>query len=80
MRIRIPKNALPQAPEGLVWSLRQRGDAVRLQLRTRGLRREVVADWGTEAFSALAPDPATALLEVATQMAANAASEYLTAA
>lgn len=80
IRIRVPKKAFPEAPEGLVWSLRRRGDAVQLQLRTRRLRREVVADWSTEAFSTLAPDPVTALTEVATQMASNASREYLAAA
>ncbi|WP_127128737.1 hypothetical protein [Georgenia sp. SYP-B2076] len=75
MRLRV-KNVLPEAPEGFAWSLRRRGDAVELRLRTRGLRREVMAAWSTENFSSLAPNPADALVEVATQMAGNVDAEY----
>ena len=68
--------ALPKPSKGLAWSLRRRGDAVELRLRTRGLRRKVVASWSAESFSQLSPDPATALTEVATQMLSNVGAEY----
>ena len=69
---------LPDAPEGLAWSLRRRGESVRLRLRTRGVWPKVVAAWSTDAFSSLAPDPGTALTEIATQIKAKA--EYSTVA
>ncbi|KAE8765154.1 hypothetical protein [Georgenia thermotolerans] len=69
---------LPAAPEGLVWSLRRRGESVQLRLRTRGVWPKVVAAWSTDAFSRLSPDPGTALKEIATQIKANAG--YSTAA
>ncbi len=78
--MRARKAGLPDAPEGLAWSLRRRGECVQLRLRTRGLWPRVLAEWSTDAFSSLAPDPDTALIEVATQMRANALAEYSTAA
>lgn len=74
--MRLTRRSLPGAPEGLAWTLRQRGDIVALRLRTRGIRRKVVAGWSTESFSSLLPDPTTALMDVATQMADSVASDY----
>lgn len=67
----LKKDMLPPAPAGTDWSLRQRGDAVQLRLHTKGVFGKEVARWGTEEFSRLTPDPVTALVEVATQMAAE---------
>ncbi|TRW46048.1 hypothetical protein [Georgenia yuyongxinii] len=65
------KDILPTPPPGTRWSLRRRGGHVTLTLRARGVRRRTLATWNTEAFSELTPDPGTALLDVATQMAAR---------
>ncbi|WP_448070573.1 hypothetical protein [Georgenia yuyongxinii] len=74
------KEVLPTPPRGARWCLGRRGDHVTLTLRTRGLRRRVLATWDTQAFSELTPDPVTALREVATQMAGRCASRLVTAA
>ncbi|MFD1505786.1 hypothetical protein FE374_00695 [Georgenia yuyongxinii] len=65
------KEVLPTPPRGTRWSLTRREDDVTLTLRARGPRRRVLATWSTEAFSELTPDPVTALMDVATQVAAR---------
>lgn len=69
--MRVRKTELPEPSEGLEWSVRQRGDAVVLRLRERGLRGRVLATWSTKSLSGLTPDPETALRQVATQLAAH---------
>jgi hypothetical protein len=67
----LKKSMLPPAPAGTEWSLRQRGDSVLLRLHTKGMFGTEIARWGTDRFSRLTPDPVTALIEVATQMASE---------
>jgi hypothetical protein len=74
------KEVLPAPPRGTRWSLTRRGDDVALTLRFRRPRRRVLATWSTEAFSELAPDPVTALRDVATQMAGRVDRRLVVAA
>ena len=69
--MRLSKSMLPAAPPGTEWSLRQRGNKVRLRLRTKGLFKSEIGRWSTEDLARLAPDPITALNDVATQMASG---------
>ena len=78
--MRLKKSMLPAPAPGTEWSLRQRGDSVRLRLRTKGLFGTEIGRWSTEAFSRLAPDPVTALTDVATQMVTAAQVEVEVAA
>jgi len=69
--MRLNKSMLPAPPPGTEWSLRQRGNSVRLRLRTKGFFGNEIGRWSTENLSRLTPDPITALHDVATQMASG---------